>query len=129
MFIITTHHLSLFLISLSWKNAQKFGFLRNILLNFVWHINITGAVDGDVSDLFSDTSDISYQSDIEYLSNSKIFDISNGSPLNNENFNLLHFNINSITAVGRLDELTYVCRLLNIAVLVITDSKLDKNNT
>ena len=78
-----------------------------------------------MTDLFSETSDTSYQSDIEYLSNSKIFDISNGSPLNNENLNLLHYNINSITAEGRLDELSYICKLLNIAVLVITESKLD----
>ena len=37
----------------------------------------------------------------------------------------MHYNINSILADGRLEELQYTCDLLNIAVLVINESKLN----
>ena len=49
----------------------------------------------DVSSVCSDLSNIS-DLDIEYQSVS--FDLSNGSPIDIDNFNIVHFNINSITA-------------------------------
>ena len=54
------------------------------------------------------------------------FDLSNGSPININNFNIVHFNINSITADNRLDQLSDICNTLNLSVLVITESKLDE---
>ena len=54
------------------------------------------------------------------------FDLSNGSPISIDNFNIVHFNINSITADNRLDQLSDICRTLNLSVLVITESKLDQ---
>ena len=41
------------------------------------------------------------------------------------NFNIVHYNINSITADNRLDQLSDICNTLNLSVLVITESKLD----
>ena len=37
----------------------------------------------------------------------------------------LHYNINSILAPGKLEQLEDNCKLLNIGVLIITESKLD----
>ena len=82
----------------------------------------TGAA--DISDNFSNVSDISYQS-IDFETLSQNFDLSNGAPFNTTNFIVVHFNINSVTAEGRLNELTYMCKTLNIGVLVCTESKLD----
>ena len=56
--------------------------------------------------------------------NSISLDISNGSPLNNDDFLVVHYNINSITAEGRLEELSTVASVLNVDVLVCTESKL-----
>ena len=39
----------------------------------------------------------------------------------------VHYNINSILAPDRLEQLTAICKLLNIDVLIITESKLDEN--
>ena len=50
---------------------------------------------------------------------SRNFDLSNGSPINQENFNVVHYNINSIRAPERLNQLTDSCRILNIDVLII----------
>ena len=82
--------------------------------------------DIDVSDAWSMCSDMSYQSlsDIEHFSRN--FDLNNGSPIDNDNFNVVHYNVNSISCPGRIDELTYICRLLDIDVLVCTESKLDQ---
>ena len=52
-------------------------------------------------------------------------DLSNGSPLNPNDFIGLHYNINSITALGRLDQLNQISRSLNLDYLVINESKLD----
>ena len=49
---------------------------------------------------------------------------SNGSPLNDGDFTIVHFNINSITAEGRLEQLTDFCSILKVDCLVITESKL-----
>ena len=39
---------------------------------------------------------------------------------------MLHYNINSILAEGRLEELGIVCSTLNIGVLICTESKLSQ---
>ena len=83
--------------------------------------------DDSMSDCSSECSDTSYTSDIEEQCKSLNFDISNGSPINPDNFNVVHYNINSILAPDRLEQLTAICRLLNIDVLIITESKLDEN--
>ena len=83
--------------------------------------------DDSLSDLSSNISDISYLSDLDDEPQSQNFDLSNGSPINVGNFNIVHYNINSITADDRLDQLTDICRTLNLAVLIITESKLDQN--
>ena len=86
--------------------------------------------DDDISDVLSECSDISYFSDydldLEQESQSINFDLSNGSPLDSKNFNVVHFNIDSILAEGRLEQLTKMCRILPISVLVITETKLDQ---
>ena len=82
--------------------------------------------DNDVSDLFSDVSDMSYTSDLDLPCNSISYDISNGSPIDTNKFIMLHYNINSITAEGRLDELHDICQTLKVSVLCITESKLDE---
>ena len=82
--------------------------------------------DESLSDVFSNLSDSSYMSDLDLDEcQSLSFDLSNGSPININNFNIVHFNINSITAENRLDQLSDICQTLNLSVLVITESKLD----
>ena len=84
----------------------------------------TGAADNDVSDLFSNVSDISYMSDID-RPNSIQYDLDNGSPLGKNKFKIVHFNIDSITANGKIEALSEVCNILNISVLVLTETHLD----
>ena len=79
-----------------------------------------------MSDLGSNVSDLSYMSDLDDCVQSFNYDLSNGSPINNDNFNIVHFNINSITAVDRLEQLSDICNILNLDVLIITESKLDQ---
>ena len=81
--------------------------------------------DIDFSDVCSDVSDTSYISDLDNECQSYNYDLSNGSPINNDNFNIVHYNINSITADGRLDQLSDICSTLNLDVLILTESKLD----
>ena len=83
--------------------------------------------DSDISDHLSECSETSYMSDIEEDINSINFDISNGSPIDINNFKVVHFNVNSILAPDRIDLLTDVCRTLNINVLILSESKLDQN--
>ena len=71
-------------------------------------------------------SDISYISDFEDQPISVQYDLSHGSPLDKDKFIVAHFNVNSILAENRLDELQSVCQTLNVAVLCITESKLDE---
>ena len=78
-----------------------------------------------MSDVCSIVSDVSNLSDFEDECKSFHFDLSNGSPIPTNNFNICHFNINSITADNRLEQLSDICRTLNLAILVITESKLD----
>ena len=39
----------------------------------------------------------------------------------------MHFNIDSITAEGRLEQLEVVCQTLKVDILIITESKLDES--
>ena len=78
-----------------------------------------------MSDTSSICSDTSFMSDIDYVSSIN-FDLSNGSPIDINNVNIIHYNINSITVDGRIDQLTDYCKLLGIDILVITESKLDE---
>ena len=82
--------------------------------------------DESLSDVSSNVSDMSYLSDLDNECQSINFDLSNGSPINVNNFNIVHYNINSITADNRLEQLSDICNTLNLAVLVITESKLDE---
>ena len=84
-------------------------------------------LDNDI-DLLSECSDISYvsDSDLDLELDSINFDLSNGSPIDVNNFKIVHFNVNSILASDRLEQLSDVCQILKIQVLVITESKLDK---
>jgi hypothetical protein len=79
-----------------------------------------------MSDLLSECSDISYISDLDFETNSINFDLSNGSPIDNDNFKVIHYNINSILAPDRLEQLTDICKTLKINVLILTESKLDQ---
>ena len=85
-----------------------------------------GAVDIDISDLLSECSDGGYLSDIEEEVNSINIDISNGPPIDLENFKIVHYNINSILAHDKISQLTAVCQTLKIDVLIISKSNLDK---
>ena len=89
-----------------------------------WTFCQSDMTDDSMSDLGSNCSDLSYQSDIEECSSVNI-DLSNGAPINVDNFNIVHFNINSITADDRIEHLTNVCQVLKLDVLVLTESKLD----
>ena len=86
--------------------------------------------DNNISDVLSECSDISYFSDygldLDLESDLINFDLSNGSPIDTTNFNIIHYNINSIMAEGRIEQLSNHCRLLNINVLVLTETKLDQ---
>ena len=53
-------------------------------------------------------------------------DICNGSPLNPKDFIGAHFNINSIRALGRLDQLNHISNILNLDYIIINESKLDE---
>ena len=83
--------------------------------------------DDSLSDVCSTISDVSYLSDLDDICQSVNIDLSNGSPVDVNNFNVVHYNINSITADNRLDQLSEICKTMNISVLVITESKLDQN--
>ena len=82
--------------------------------------------DLDYSDVCSDISDLSFISEFEYDCQSINFDLSDGSPINTNNFNIAHYNINSVTAFGRLDQLADICATLKLLdILILTESKLD----
>ena len=52
-------------------------------------------------------------------------DLSDGSPLNDNDFLAVHWNINSIRAEGRLEELTEYIKVLKANVIVLSETKLD----
>ena len=95
------------------------------MLFLVLKILLTGAAEEDVSDLFSNVSDVSYMSDID-RPNSIQYDLDNGSPLGKNKFKIVHFNIDSITANGKIEALSEVCNTLNVSVLVLTETHLDE---
>ena len=68
---------------------------------------------------------MSYTSDLEDMPISLSYDLNNGSPFDPEHFVILHFNINSITAEGRLEQLSSICKTLKVGCLALTESKLD----
>ena len=82
--------------------------------------------DESLSDISSECSDLSYISDLEDECQSVNYNLCNGSPIDTNNFNIVHYNINSITADDRLDQLSDICKTLNLDVLIITESKLDQ---
>ena len=82
--------------------------------------------DGDMSDVLSECSDTSCFSDFDTKFQSLNIDISNGPPINIDNFKIVHYNINSLLAPDRLDQLTNICRILKIDVLILSESKLDE---
>ena len=71
-------------------------------------------------------SDQGYLSDLELECQSVNFNLCNGAPILTNNFNIVHFNINSITADDRIDQLSDICKTLSLDVLIITESKLDQ---
>ena len=87
---------------------------------------LIGEDDCDISDLISECSDTSHISEFEDDFHSLNIDISNGPPINTDNFIIVHYNINSILAPDRIEQLTDICKSLKIDVLVITESKLDQ---
>ena len=84
----------------------------------------------DEHDLFLDKriedADASFLSEPDDAPLSCNIDFVNGSPLSKDDFHIVHFNINSITADDKLDQLQEVTKNLNVAVLVCTESKLDE---
>ena len=79
-----------------------------------------------MSDCSSQCSDSSYLSDLDDQCKSHNYDISNGSPIDPANFNVVHYNINSILANDRIEQLTDICTTLRIDVLILSESKLDQ---
>ena len=79
-----------------------------------------------MSDLFSECSDTSYTSELDDMPESVVLNYENGSPLNDNDFLCIHFNINSIRADGRLAELSQICNTLKCDYLVLSETKLDE---
>ena len=82
--------------------------------------------DIEMSDVLSECSDIGFISDFEDDFQSLNIDLSNGPPINVDNFKIIHFNINSILATDRIEQLTDICRTLRIDILILSESKLDE---
>ena len=83
--------------------------------------------DESLSDISSECSDLSLLSDLDLECQSVNYNLCNGSPIETNNFNLAHYNINSILADDRLEQLSDICKILCLDVLIITESKLDQN--
>ena len=82
--------------------------------------------DVDIQDIIDESlSDCSLLSESENSPQSINIDISNGSPIDTGDLIVVHFNIDSITAEGRLEQLKVICQTMNLDVLIITESKLD----
>ena len=65
-------------------------------------------------------------SEIEEEVNSVNIDISNGPPFDIENFKIVHYNINSILAPGKISQLSDICQITKVDVLILSESKLDE---
>ena len=94
------------------------------MLNQLRKITVTGAADCDLSDVYSQVSDTSYMSALDTFPQALQYDFSFGSPVPHDKFTVVHYNINSITAEGRIEALADVCKTLNISVLILTETKL-----
>ena len=78
--------------------------------------------------IFDDSlSDCSFLSEPDDFPHSINIDLSNGCPLDKNDFIVVHYNIDSILAEGRLEQLGDVCRSMSVDCLVITESKLDSS--
>ena len=80
-------------------------------------------LDQDILD--ESLSDCSFLSEPETNPQSINIDISNGSPIDTDDFIVVHFNIDSILAEGRKEQLEVVCKSMKLDCLLITESKLD----
>ena len=87
---------------------------------------LVGTADCDLSDVLSECSDVSLLSDLEEEFHSLNIDISNGPPIDIDNFKIVHYNINSLLATDRIEQLTDICNTLKIDVLILSESKLDQ---
>ena len=85
-------------------------------------------IDSTIEDIFDDSlNNCSVLSEPENNPQSINIEISNGSPINTGDLIVVHFNIDSITAEGRLEQLKIVCQTLKVDILIITESKLDES--
>ena len=71
-------------------------------------------------------SDVSCLSDFDNLPRAIQYDLDNGCPLGRDKFKVVHYNIDSLTANGRIEALSDVCKSLNISVLILTETHLDE---
>ena len=76
------------------------------MFNRVGQSLLVGTADNDISDLLSECSDTSNISDFEEEFHSLNIDISNGPPIDIDNFIIVHYNINSILATDRIEQLS-----------------------
>ena len=76
-----------------------------------------------LDDSLSDTSLISEPEQTQSVN----VDLVNGWPYNFDDFLIVHYNVNSITAEGRLEEISDVVKSTKCSILICTESKLDKN--
>ena len=84
--------------------------------------------DIDIQHMLNESlNDCSLLSEPENNPQSINIEISNGSPIDTGDLIVVHFNIDSITAEGRLEQLKVVCQTLKLDVLIITESKLDES--
>ena len=86
------------------------------VFNQVWLLLLVGTADSGISDLLRECSDTSFISDFEEEFHSLNIDISNGPPIDIDNFIIVHYNINSILATDRIEQLSDICKTLNIDV-------------
>ena len=85
-------------------------------------------IDSTMQDIIDESlNDCSLLSESENNPQSINIDISNGSPIDTGDLIVVHYNIDSITAEGRLEQLNVVCQTLKLDILIITESKLDKS--
>ena len=68
-------------------------------------------------------SDCSFFSETDDYPQSINIDLSNGSPLDKNDFIVVHFNIDSILAQRRIEQLSDICRSMSVDCLVLTESK------
>lgn len=85
--------------------------------------------DINVSDIYSNSSDCSSISDFDTSPNSINIDIDHGlgSPLDKTKLTVLHFNVCSLTANGRLEELENILNKLEVDILALTETHLDSS--